>query len=144
MPIITVQKTEYSYNNSDVLSFDEGLIGLPEMRRAVLLQLPDFEPFCWLAALDNPDKRFLVVNPHQIFSNYQANVPGEIALHLEANASAPNVLAIVKLSSDWTKTTVNLRAPIFVNQTTKLAAQAVLSNTNYRLDESLPEMRSEN
>lgn len=140
MPTITVQETKYFYDAPDVIAFDEGLIGLPTLRRAVLLRLTDFEPFCWLVALDNPDKRFLVINPTEIFSNYEPSAPSEVAPRLALNSQPPEVLAIVKISSDWTKTTVNLRAPIFINRATKNAAQAVLRNTNYRLDETLPQM----
>lgn len=139
MPKIAVQKTDYSYEEKDVIVFDEGLIGLPDLRRAVLLNLPDYQPFCWLAALDNPETQFLVANPHEIFSSYQSYIPAEIASLIEPNSQQqPEILVIVKISSDWTKTTINLRAPIFVNLETKRAAQAVLSGTNYRLDEKLP------
>ncbi len=140
MPKIAIQKTDYSYDETDVIVFDEGLIGLPDVRRAVLVKLPDYQPFCWLAALDNPQTRFLVVNPHEVFPSYQSYIPAEIATLLRSNSQLPGVLAIVKISSDWTKTTINLRAPIFVNLETKRAAQAVLTGTNYRLDEKLPQI----
>lgn len=127
------------YDERDVIGFDEGLIGLPNLRRAALVRLPDYAPFCWLAALDNPAKRFLVVNPHEVFADYEAYIPAEIRSHLESNSAPLQMLSIVKISSDWMKTTINLRAPIFVNFATGRAAQAVLSATNYRLDAPLPQ-----
>ena len=140
MPKIAIRKTEYSYDETDVIVFDEGLIGLPEVRRTVLVKLPDYQPFSWLIALDNPETRFLVVNPLEIFASYESYIPAEITTLLRSNSQPPGILAIVKISSDWTKTTINLRAPIFVNFETRRAAQAVLTGTNYRLDEKLPEV----
>lgn len=128
MPMITINSKEYAYEEKDVIDLPEGLIGLPEMRRAALIPLEEFQPFCWLASLDDEKNRFLVVNPHEIFSDFQAFENAEL-----------ETLAIVKISSDWEKTTVNLRAPIFLDSKTKRAAQIVLSESNYKLAESLPQ-----
>lgn len=123
MPMINIQGTDYSYNDRDVISFGEGLIGFPEMRRAVLIPLAEYEPFCWLASLDDERVRFVVVNPNQIFADYKPEI--------EFAGTEMQALAIVKISSDWRKTTVNLRAPIFVSAETRNAAQIILNNYNY-------------
>ena len=128
--MINIQGTQYSYDQRDVINFEEGLIGFPEMRRAVLIPLAEYEPFCWLASLDNENIRFVVVNPQQIFADYQPD--------LESAKAETQTLAIVKISSDWRKTTVNLRAPIFFSTQTRRAAQVILSNNNYKHAESLP------
>jgi len=48
-------------------------------------------------------------------------------------------LVIVKISSDWQKTTVNLRAPILINAESKRGVQMVLSESPYGLSENLPQ-----
>lgn len=130
MPMINIQGTDYSYEDRDLLAFSEGLIGFPEMRRAVLIPLAGCEPFCWLASVEDEKARFIVVNPQQIFADYQPD--------LETSEFEVQTLAIVKVSSDWRKTTVNLRAPIFVNPETRRAAQIILDKTEYGLAETLP------
>ena len=132
MSMITIKEKEYFYDEKDVLNFAEGLIGLPEMRRAVLIPLDEYAPFCWLASLDDEKNRFIVVNPKKIYSNYQPALPTDV------NFEKSETLAIVKISSDWTKTTVNLRAPIFIDAETKSGMQSILSDTGYNLAESLP------
>lgn len=129
--MINIQGKDYFYEESQVIEIDEGLIGLPEMRRAVLIPLSEYAPFCWLASLDDEKNRFIVVNPNHIFDDYAPSADASAAEELEA-------LTIVKISSDWRKTTVNLRAPIFVNAKTRRAAQIILDNTNYQLAETLP------
>ena len=128
--MINIQGTTYSYNDNDVINFGEGLIGFPEMRRAVLIPLSEYEPFCWLASLDDEKVRFVVVNPNQIFADYKPD--------FEIAEAETQTLAIVKVSSDWRKTTVNLRAPIFISPQTRSAAQIILSNNDYKYAESLP------
>lgn len=127
MPMITINTKEYAYAEKDVINLPEGLIGLPEMRRAALIPLAEFQPFCWLASLDDEKNRFIVVNPREIFSDFETAENADL-----------ETLAIVKLSSDWEKTTVNLRAPIFFDAQTKRAAQIVLSESSYELAETLP------
>ena len=128
--MINIQGTDYSYDERDLLDLKGGLIGFPEMCRAVLIPLAGYEPFCWLASIDDEKARFIVVNPQQIFADYEPD--------LEASESELQALAIVKISSDWKKTTVNLRAPIFVNPETRRAAQVILDKSNYGLAEALP------
>lgn len=131
MPMINVQGTNYSYDESEVFNFSEGLIGFPEMRRAVLIPLDEYAPFCWLASIDDEKNRFIVVNPQQIFENYQPKLENDAQANCET-------LAIVKISSDWQKTTVNLRAPIFLNAKTRRGAQVILDKSDYKHAENLP------
>lgn len=123
---------EYEYQESEVINFTEGLIGLPKMRRAVLIPMNDYQPFCWLASLDDEKNRFIVVNPHEIYSDYSPEIPSELS------KTELQTLAIVKISSDWQKTTINLRAPILVNAETRKGGQFVLSESSYNLAETLP------
>jgi flagellar assembly factor FliW len=130
MPTVKVHNTELSYEPSDILTFDEGLIGLPGLCQMVLVRQSSIEPFLWLASLDVQGMAFLVVEPHALFPDYSALKTEE--------GEGPLLLALVKLESEWAKTTVNLRAPLIINPTTKRGLQIVLSDSNYSLAESLP------
>ncbi len=129
--MINIQGKEHSYNDHQVVNFNEGLVGFPEMHRAVLIPLAEYVPFCWLASLDNENVRFIVVNPKQVFDSYQPKMES-------ADEAETQTLALVKISSDWRKTTVNLKAPIFINSKTRSAAQVILNDSTYQLAESLP------
>ncbi len=131
MPTITIKENEHSYDESEIITFAEGLIGLPQMRRAVLIEMDEFEPFCWLASVDKDNTRFIVVNPHELFAGYEP-----LLFHTPSN---PLTLTIVKISSDWTRTTVNLRAPIVIDAKTKMGAQHILTGSDYQFAESLPQ-----
>ena len=130
--MITIKEKEYSYNEDQVLNFNEGLVGLPEMRKAVLIPMDEYAPFCWLASVDDEKIRFVVVNPSDIFAGYDVD-------SVESNMGTTKTLTIVKISSDWTKTTVNLRAPIFIDTAGKRGAQHILTESNYSLAEPIPQ-----
>jgi flagellar assembly factor FliW len=137
MPTININRTDYDYDESEVISFAEGLIGLPQMRRAVLIPLEDFQPFCWMASLDDEKNRFIVVDPQRIYADYEAPLPASLSRDFAAGGR--EVLAIVTISSDWRKTTVNLRAPLFVDRQHKSGAQIILTESRFGHAEPLPE-----
>lgn len=133
MPSINIKGQNFAFSGDEIINFAEGLVGLPEMRRAVLIPLADYEPFFWLASLDDERTRFVVVNPHEIFDGYK---PEDYAA---VTQNRTKTFVIVKISSDWQKTTVNLRAPLFIDQQTKRGVQTVLSESPYGLAETLPQ-----
>lgn len=131
MAEITIKGNQVPYDDDQVITFSEGLIGMPDMRRAVLVPMQEFEPFYWLASVDSEKNRFIVVDPNLIFGEYEPFT----------STGLPNdqlkTLAIVKVSSDWAKTTVNLRAPLVINNETRKGAQVILSESDYNFAESV-------
>ena len=132
MHTININGKDHSYEDDQIIEFAEGLIGLPRLRRAALIESQEYAPFCWLASLDDDDIRFVVINPEAVYSDYRPDT---------ARSSDDQKLsywAIVTISSDWQKTTVNLRAPIFVDEHSKTGAQVILSDSEYQLEQALP------
>lgn len=134
MPTIEINGKEYFFDESQVIYFAEGLVGLPELRRAALIPLAEFEPFCWLASVDDEKSRFVVVHPGELFPDYDPAEPPT------DQGKEVTVLAIVKIASDWRRTTVNLRAPIFVDKASRSGSQQILSTERYGLSEAIPQV----
>jgi flagellar assembly factor FliW len=135
MPAIKINGQDHFYEEDRIIEFTEGLIGLPRLRRAALIEPDGYAPFRWLASIDDESVRFIVVDPNEIYADYDA---GAFLPPDGPEGEKVSLLAIVKVSSDWQKTTVNLRAPIFVDHLTKRAAQIILSESDYQLEEALP------
>lgn len=143
MPKITIQGTSLSYAESDIVSFDEGLIGLPQLRRMVLVRQEGINPFMWLASLDEEGLAFLVAEPSRLFQSYAPALPSDARAVLKLDEGVkPLTLAIVVVATDWARSTMNLRAPLFINARTMRGAQVVLTEGSYRLDEPLPLLRA--
>jgi flagellar assembly factor FliW len=131
MPDIKINGKDHSYTEDQIIEFAEGLIGMPRLRRAALVESDEYAPFCWLASLDDENVRFVVVDPCAVYPDYET----------EDDCSEEEDFcfwAIVKVSSDWQKTTVNLRAPIFVDKKTRRGGQVILTESEYKLEETLP------
>jgi flagellar assembly factor FliW len=139
MPTIRVQGTDLTYREADVVSFEGGLIGLPHLRRMVLAAQADINPFLWLISLDDPDATFLVVSPSALFDSYAPALPAEELAGQRLDAEEPlTVLAICLIAPDWTRSTVNLRAPLVISGREMRGAQVVLADAALHVDEPLP------
>ena len=90
------------------------------------------EPFCWLAPLDVDATKFVVVEPIRVFDGYRPET-------YYPAADGAETLAIVTIASDWTRTTINLRAPIFIDKETRRGTQRILSESPYHFAEVLPQ-----
>lgn len=133
MTTIRIQGAELSYDESDVIEFEEGLIGMPRLRRMVLVRQQGLEPLLWLASQDDPEATFLVLDPRQVFEDYDPPAPWGAA-----RDEGCLVLSTVRVGADWRETTVNLRAPLFVSPARMRGQQLLLRDARYRHDEPLP------
>ena len=139
MPTISLHGTTLVYTDADVITFDEGLIGMPRLRRMAIARHADIEPFHWLVSIDDARFAFLSITPQAIYPTYSPRVNDDVRARLAADASqALLTLATATIHSDWTRSTINLRAPIVVSAKTMRGVQVVLGDSDYRVDEPLP------
>ncbi len=99
---------------NSVLTFPEGLIGLPGSRYA-LLCTDQRSPFYWLQSLEDARLALPVTNPHRFFADFVVELDDEEAQRLGLGGEAPvDVLATVTATAQ--SATVNLKAPILVRE----------------------------
>ena len=140
MPTIHIQGEDLPYEATDIITFDEGLIGFPELKRLVLIRQSSIEPFFWLASVDDPDVVFLVVDPRPFFPHYKMELLDAGHIHRAAVADEKLlVLAISVIAPEWKESKINLRAPLFISPSTMRGIQFVLSDSPYRSDEQFPQ-----
>lgn len=138
MPKVQIQSTDIEYAESDVITFDEGLVGLPHLRRLVIVSQPEITPFLWLASVEEPETAFLVLEPHVQFSDYAPGIPPQVRTRLGmTEREEPLLLAIARITSDWQCSTLNLRAPLVIAPRVMRGTQVVLTESAYQLDEPL-------
>jgi flagellar assembly factor FliW len=139
MPTLRIQGNEIPYEEKDIITFPHGLIGLPHLTRLVAVRQTTIEPFLWLATIDEDGVAFVVAEAHSLYSSYTPNVPADSVLdELLAEGERPVVLAIVLIDADWQKSTVNLRAPLFISSQTMRGAQIALADNVFSVCEPLP------
>lgn len=139
MPTLNIQGTEIQYDEKDIITFNEGLIGLPHLQRMVLVSQPAIEPLLWLASLDEKGVALVVADASGIFPGYAPSVPADCSFSEALVADEhPMAFAIVLIAAEWQKATANLRAPIFVSARTRRAAQIILPDHSYSVGQPLP------
>jgi flagellar assembly factor FliW len=123
---------EIEIDPSDILTFEEGLLGFNHLHRYVILQDPEEDPFLWLQSLDESELAFIVVDPFIFFPNYEIQLKThELALIQLKDLSKAKVLTIVTVPDDPMQLTTNLRGPIVVNSENKVCKQYVLIDDRY-------------
>jgi len=139
MPTLRIQGNEIPYEEKDIITFPEGLIGLPHLTRMVAVKEATIEPFIWFAAVNGDDVAFVVAEAYSLFPSYEPKLPADSNMNgLLAENEVPVVLAIVLIDADWQKSTANLRAPLFISAKTMRGAQVVLNDNSFSVAEPLP------
>jgi len=154
MRIKTTRFSEIEVPEDKVLRFPQGLIGFEEMKAFAVISRGD-SPFVWLQSLDDPDLAFVVTDPGFFVEKYNPTIDQRSAAHIGISprpsfpaepvcGSGPTgsespggegvrLLVIVTVPGEPTDATINLQAPIFVNERTMLGIQVVTMNPAYPL-----------
>ena len=115
------------------LILTETIPGFPGHREYVLVAASGGGLLYWLqsAAPDGP--RFLVVPPAAYFPHYVPALPSSVCteLGLDDAQQAQFFCVVTVPDGDVAAATANLRAPVVVHATRRLARQVVLSDTGY-------------
>jgi len=124
MDISTTRFGGLAIDESDVVTFVDGLIGMEDCRRWVLLGDEENESLGWLQNVDRPEVALAVVNPRQFVAGYQVRVARrEIAPLGLANPNDAQVLVIIR--QDAESLTLNLKAPLVIHWAERLGRQIV-------------------
>jgi flagellar assembly factor FliW len=117
--------------SDEIITFAEGLVGLPEWKRFVLLTLDEPEAGVGLLqSIDNPQLSLMVTNPTQFLPDYSVDLTEDdrASLSLAGNGET---LVLTTLSVHGETITTNLAGPLVINTQTRAARQLVLADCGY-------------
>lgn len=120
MKINTHHFGEVDFSKENMLHFDSGLYGFEKMQKFLLLRVEE-DLFYWLVSVDDPDIAFPMIGLRIIDENYP-EVPEYEGF------------GIVTLNKDPLKITVNLKAPVYINQDKKMGQQKILDIDHLKID----------
>ena len=136
MKIKTSRFGEVEIDESTTITFTQGPIGFSEFQKYVRLsnQLGESTPFRWLQSTESDDMAFVIVDPLSFMPEYKINVKKDETedLNIE-DGDEISVVTVVVIPEVVKDMTANLRAPIIINETKKLAKQLILNDTDYDL-----------
>lgn len=149
MRIETTRFGQIEVQDTDVLTFPLGLIGLETCQRWVVLADSTHEGLGWLQSVDRADLAFAVVSPRRFVPSYRARITARDlrTLNMPEN-NQPQVVVTVSRNTSTAgedRLTLNLKAPIVVCLESRMGRQIVAKDDHpvrYWLEPTLPLRRS--
>jgi flagellar assembly factor FliW len=124
MNITTTRFGTLTVDSTDVLTFVDGLIGMEECRRWVLLADAQNPALGWLQSLDRAEVALAVVSPRRFVEGYQVRVARRDIQPLGlADPNEAQVLTIISQSGG--SLSLNLKAPLVIHLAERLGRQIV-------------------
>jgi flagellar assembly factor FliW len=119
MKITTVQFGEIEFDENLIVRFQNGLFGFENLKEFVFIKTDD-ELFYWLNSIEQPEISFPLIGIRVIDEDYP-----EVENH--------EAFGIVTLNKDPLSITVNLKAPVYINQDNSSGFQKILDAEKYSL-----------
>ena len=135
MKIQTKIVGEIEIADDKIITFENGIIGFPELKRFALLH--DEEKgtnvgIRFLQSLDEPGFAMPVMDPLVVKPDYDPEVNDEV-LAAAGNINENNILVLVTatIPGDLTQMSVNLQGPFVINVEEHKACQIIVENGDY-------------
>lgn len=122
---------EIEVDESKVIYFTNGIVGLPDMKRFLLSHDEDEQAaaILWLQSLDEPAFAIPLMNPFEVVEEYNPMIEDELLAVLDGEKEEDLlVFATLTVPEDVEKMTVNLKAPIIINLETKKGCQVIVED----------------
>lgn len=139
---------EIEIDESKIITFEDGIIGFPDMKKFTLIfdeEKEDRQSISWLQSMDEPEIAFPVMDPLFVCETYNPSVEDELLKNL-GTIKEDNlyVLVTVTVPQNIKELAVNLKAPIVINTDTRKASQIIVEDdlpVRYRIYEILEEAK---
>lgn len=145
MKILTKFHGKQEIIKEEIIHFEGGIPGFQEEKEFYLFYLSD-SPFLVLQSINSIDVAFIIMDPFQLFRDYEFDLSDEVLEALEITSKKDvAIFVILTVQEEFGKTTANLLAPIIINQKKRIAKQFILSKSPYTTKHSIiqPSVRSE-
>lgn len=123
MKITTKQFGDIEFDENMLIHFERGLIGFEEMTKFLLITREE-DLFYWLTSVDQPEIVFPLIALDILMDDYP---------QVENHES----FGVVKLDKNPENVTVNLKAPIYINQNKKIGLQKIQDSDRLPIDYNL-------
>ncbi len=138
MEKINTRFGEVEYDPENLLHFPAGLIGLPNLRRFIVMPNKKSGPLFWIQSVDEPEMAFVLTDPTNFFLDYLV-VPDPVERQILQIAEDEEcyTLTVVTVPPDQS-ITINLAAPILFAPKTNRAIQIILEGGSFSSKTPLP------
>ena len=136
MQITTRVFGEITIDDEKIIHFPSGIIGFPELQDFALIHDEEkgTDTIHWLQSLLEPAFAMPVMDPLIVCPDYNPEVDDELLANIgEIHPDDLLVMVTVTVPKDIKKMTVNLKGPIVINASKRLATQVIVEGDNYQV-----------
>lgn len=128
-----------SVDSESLITFQNGILGFPGIKKYLLVEYEKGHPFFWLQASDDPDLGFIVVDPLIVVPDYRPDFSDSDLQALEIkDTESMAMLSIVTVpQDDPMRLSANLMAPLLINHKIRSGKQIVLNDSGYNIREPI-------
>ncbi len=117
MKLQNKQFGEVEFSEENIIKFQNGLLGFEELNDFLLIKTEN-DLFFWLSSIDQPELVFPLIGLRLVDDSYPQTENNE-------------AFGIVTLNNKFEETTVNLKAPVYINQDDKVGYQTIIDKEQY-------------
>lgn len=134
----TVRFGELEYKDADIIRLPDGLVGMPELKNWLILEMGNDVPMKWLQSLDRSDFGFPVSRAWLFTDEYEFSVPAATRKQLENHSETDlTTLIITTIHPGGVLVTGNLMAPLVVDTESRHGAQLTLDDACWSLRQEI-------
>lgn len=137
---------EIEFSEERIISLDKGLIGLENLKNFIIIDEEDEDcPFSYLQSIDDVDFCFHVINPYVFLKDYNPliNTYDLEKISQDLDIDSITYLLIISCDGSFENATVNLLAPLVINNDTLKGAQFIANNSLYTTKHKIKEFLEE-
>ncbi len=123
MKITTYQFGEIEFNENSIINFSSGIFGFENLKKYLLVQTEE-GLFHWLNSVEQPEIAFPLILLRVIDESFP-------------NKDEHEAFGVVTFNNDPLKVTVNMKAPIYINQKDKAGYQTILDQDAFLINYNL-------
>ena len=115
-----------------VVTFKEGIPGFPQIHRFAVIEMESLNPFRYLQSLDEPPVSLFIINPFLIDPSYEFRLTDSDMEDVNSRNSAElKVYVVATVPENPDDATLNLMAPIVINDRDRCGKQVILHESKY-------------
>ena len=130
MLIETTRFGRVEVDGDKLITFDEGILGFPGLKRYGLIQTSPDPVFFWLQSSENPTLAFVVCDPLAFVEDYHVPIKADDVKSLELSGLTDCQVFVIVNKVDG-HLTANLQGPLVVGARSLRAKQLVLSDKRF-------------
>lgn len=119
-------------SNKQIITFKQGIPGFEKETQFIILELFEGTLFKVLQSIHESYVAFIMCDPWMFESDYEFDLKESVIEELQIQSpESLEVYNIMTISEDFSKSTINLLAPIVVHPKQNIGMQVVLEGTKY-------------